>query len=181
MTEIYLLHCTRAYRLTEKILILRVNYIIPYSLITNFKRSLKVKLAKMVLPGFNTKGQNKTNKLADIYKAASTNMRYFSSFIIYIFKGAGSTGTAASWGLCAQANALQRESAGGTCTPPGPARDNVGGQKMAKGNGAGPRLTLQCETHQGAALGISRQDGRVTDRAQPCRPRCQRGGSGTDR
>ena len=52
---------------------------------------------------------------------------------------------------------------------------------MAKGHGAGPRLTLQSETHQGAALGISRQDGRVTDRAQPCRPRCQRRGSGTDR
>jgi len=44
-----------------------------------------VKLAKMVLPGFNTKGQNKTKKLADIYKIASTNTGFFSSFIIHIF------------------------------------------------------------------------------------------------
>ena len=87
MTEIYLLHCTRAYRLTEKILILRVNYIIPYSHITNFKRSLKVKLAKMVLPGFNTKGQNKTNKLADIYKVASTNMGFFPPLSFIFLRG----------------------------------------------------------------------------------------------
>ena len=96
-------------------------------------------------------------------------------------KGAGSRGTAASRELRAQAKALQRENAGGTCAPPGPARDNVGGQKMAKGNGAGPRLAGRSETHQGAALGISRQDGRGTDGAQPCRPMLQRRSSGTDR
>ncbi|CAI9178427.1 unnamed protein product [Rangifer tarandus platyrhynchus] len=95
-------------------------------------------------------------------------------------KGAGGTGTAASRGLRAQANALQYEKARGTCAPPGPAHD-VSGQKMAKGNRAGPRLARRSETHQGAALGISRQDGRVTDGGQPCRPMCQRHSSGTDR